>query len=700
AAGQESLLYALRTHQSSRILCQYRMPETPVMVYLTLEPLRRFNNYFVLRAVRDSALPAQKASDKRTPDDTLYRLLEQMPWPIYLAERDGTLLYVNDAFTQALGYAQSDILMEPVKVNDLLVHKPVNKKPEAGIIAFHHRSGYRVMMEYTESTLQTFSGDSMRMGLGHIVTNYALEEQPDHSSTPLSFTTWQQVMHFSPIAIACLDQEGSVVHGNRSFFTLTGKPQGVTGWPLTDVIHGDHAPSLARLLRNSESTERNAPLEIKLVGNQEYLALLHLRHLEDGPYKFVAYLVDVTEHKDLEVKFTQAQKMHAVGQLAGGVPHDFNNLLTAMLGFCDLLLIRHPPGDPSFADIMQIKQNANRAANLVRQLLAFSRKQTLQPEVIDLSEALSELSHLIRRLIGEAIELKVYHGRDVALIKADHNQLEQVIINLAVNARDAMVGGGTLTLRTRMIRIDATHPLPKDAILPSQDEETIPEGDYVCIEIADTGHGIPRNYIQKIFEPIFTTKGPGAGTGLGLATVYGIIKQTGGYLMVASEEGKGTRFLIFLKPHIPETSETTPDTIKEESNHDAADLTGVGTILLVEDEAPVRAFSSRALSNKGYKVLEAESGLIALDVLKEHGDEVDMIITDVMMPGLTGTELVEQIGDTYPDMQVLFISGYAEDMFLGQHSNNPHIHFLPKPFTLKQLAAKVKDVMDQGNGNV
>ena len=242
------------------------------------------------------------------------------------------------------------------------------------------------------------------------------------------------------------------------------------------------------------------------------------------------HFIDVTEQKNLEVQFAQSQKMQAVGQLAGGVAHDFNNLLTAMIGFCDLLLMRFRPGDPSFADIMQIKQNANRAANLVRQLLAFSRQQTLQPRILDITDVLVELSHLLRRLIGENIELKVVHGRDLGLVKVDQGQLEQVIINLAVNARDAMPGGGTLTIRT------ANH-VQSGAM--RRGHEIMPAGNYVLIEVADTGIGIPKENLERIFEPFFSTKEIGSGTGLGLSTVYGIVKQTGGFVFVDSDAGRG-----------------------------------------------------------------------------------------------------------------------------------------------------------------
>ncbi len=391
---------------------------------------------------------------------------------------------------------------------------------------------------------------------------------------------------------------------------------------------------------------------------------------------------------EFDLRAVHAQKMHAVGQLAGGIAHDFNNLLTAMIGFCDLLLTRHPPGDPSFADIMQVKQNANRAANLVRQLLAFSRKQTLQPEILDLTEILTELSHLIRRLIGENIEFNLQCDKDLWKIKADHGQLEQVIINLAVNSRDAMHGGGKLDIKADNITLADNYRPDRNTFTAS--DEHMEAGDYVRLEIEDNGHGMSREVMQKIFDPFYTTKELGQGTGLGLSTVFGIIEQSGGHVYVFSREGEGTKFTIFLKRHVAQEGEAKHD---KEERENIGDLTGQGTILIVEDEAPVRIFSSRALSNKGYNVLEAESGEKALEVVKEKGDEIDIVITDVVMPGINGPDMIKEAVRQYPDIKVIFISGYGEDEFMKSYGDKREFHFLPKPYSLQQLATKVRQVI-------
>jgi two-component system cell cycle sensor histidine kinase/response regulator CckA len=381
------------------------------------------------------------------------------------------------------------------------------------------------------------------------------------------------------------------------------------------------------------------------------------------------------------VQFAQSQKMQAVGQLAGGIAHDFNNLLTAMIGFSDLLLLRHRPGDQSFADIMHIKQNANRAAGLVRQLLAFSRQQTLQPRVLDMTDILAELSHLLRRLIGETIELEMIHGRDLGPVKADQGQLEQVIINLAVNARDAMPDGGTLTIET-----DSAHL----ARSMKRKGEIIPAGDYTRIRVTDTGCGIAEDELDRIFEPFYSTKEVGAGTGLGLSTVYGIVSQTGGFVDVDSRPDRGTAFSIYLPHHEANEDEERAAVAAAEASRD---LTGTGTVLLVEDEDAVRAFGARALRNKGYNVLEASSGESALELLNEQQDPIDLLITDVVMPRLDGPALVREVREKRPDLPVIFISGYAEDSFRQRLGREAGIHFLPKPFSLKELAGKVKEVM-------
>lgn len=500
----------------------------------------------------------------------------------------------------------------------------------------------------------------------------------------------------SPIAIATLDSNWRVAYCNQAFSNLTGKSlDDLLPISFLNLLADDKKSEAEAMLKKAFSgqiPEGTQTFTLLLPNASEIIVSVYLSKLEsDADNALILHFIDITEQKNLEMRFAHSQKMQAVGQLAGGVAHDFNNLLTAMIGFCDLLLMRHPAGDQSFADIMQIKQNANRAANLVRQLLAFSRRQTLQPKVLDLTDVLAELANLIRRLIGENIELKMIHGRDIGYVRADQGQLEQVLINLAVNARDAMKGGGVLTIRTSKYSINRSNPLPRDLVSPAEEDTKIADGEYVLVEVVDTGCGIPKNILQKIFEPFFSTKEVGSGTGLGLSTVFGIVKQTGGYVYVASKAGEGTNFSLFF-PSVSAADVTVENAVGAAVEKADIDLTGKSTILLVEDETPVRLFAGRALRNKGYTVLEGDCGEMGIELMNQHGGEVEVIVTDVIMPGMTGPKMIEQISAKYPNVKVIFISGYAEDVFVDNYGSERKFNFLAKPFTLKQLASKIKEV--------
>jgi two-component system cell cycle sensor histidine kinase/response regulator CckA len=397
--------------------------------------------------------------------------------------------------------------------------------------------------------------------------------------------------------------------------------------------------------------------------------------------ELIAVLSDATELKSLEAQFVQSQKMQAIGQLAGGVAHDFNNLLTAISGHCDLLLLRHDRADPDYGDLVQIHQNANRAASLVGQLLAFSRKQTLKPEVIDLRDTLADLTHLLNRLVGEKVSLTLSHDVGLLPIRVDKRQLEQVIMNLVVNARDAMIAGGEIKIETRNEILTA--PLVRD-------RASVPEGEYVLVKVTDQGVGIPPERMQKIFEPFFTTKRTGEGTGLGLSTAYGIIKQTGGFIFVDSVVGSGTSFAIYLPAHTALAEAIVETKVPTISSTDNQAARGSGVILLVEDEAPVRAFASRALRMRGYTVIEADCAEEALEILEDPELEVDLFVSDVIMPGMDGPTWVSEALKHRPNVKVVFVSGYAEDHFSEQQARIPNSVFLPKPFSLSELTATVQ----------
>ena len=480
-----------------------------------------------------------------------------------------------------------------------------------------------------------------------------------------------------PVGIAIVAADGSLADSNAAFRALladadtdtagAGLPDAAALFALPD---GDpFRPEL------QDPSPRS--LEVVFGADLGRSATVFLGAVNDG--RRVLHLIETTHQKKLELQFAQSQKMLAVGKLAGGIAHDFNNLLTAMTGFCDLLLLRHQPGDPSFADIMQIKHNANRAANLVRQLLAFSRQQTLQPRVMTLADVVADLSSLLRRLLGAGIELRVEHGADVCPVRVDRVQLEQVLINLAVNARDAMDGSGLLTIRIQDVQPSQVNVPPREPPLPT--------ARWVLIQVEDSGPGIAATTLPRIFDPFFTTKPVGEGTGLGLSTVFGIVKQTDGYIYADNAPEGGARFSVYLPAHTQEVVESVPVAPSR------ADLTGAGSILLVEDEDPVRMFGARALRSKGYRVTEARTGQAALALLEREAVPFDLLITDVVMPELDGPALIEQIRASHPDMRVICISGYAESTFRDKLSEFGDLHFLAKPFTLQQLAGKVKEVM-------
>jgi two-component system cell cycle sensor histidine kinase/response regulator CckA len=432
-----------------------------------------------------------------------------------------------------------------------------------------------------------------------------------------------------------------------------------------------------------------SPLEIHLNNSKESILSAYVIAIpvKNKTGLFIQFH-DITEQKRFESQLVQSQKMQAVGQLSGGIAHDFNNLLTVMIGFCDLILLRQTPGDQSFTDVMQIKQNAMRATNLVRQLLAFSRKQTLEPIVLNITDALTELSALLRRLLGANVDLKIKYTRDLGLILIDKGHFDQVIMNVMVNARDAMVRGGTITLTTQ----NCEFKKPK-----CYGHMSIPAGSYVLMEITDTGEGIKPEILDRIFDPFFSTKEVGEGTGLGLSTVYGIIKQAGGFIHVDSTVGVGTTFNIYLPHCTPE--EILKATLPKQEKTQLQDLTGSSTILLVEDEDAVRLFSARALRSKGYTVIEAINGEEALKYMDSHPEKIDLVISDVIMPNMDGPSFVNEMNQLRENQKVLFISGYAEDTFYNRIKDDSQIRFLAKPFTLIDLATRVKEILNEEGGS-
>ncbi len=672
---------------------------------------------FVLWGVEDITPRRQVEQIIQKEQERFADLVEHAPIGFYSVDEEGRFLFVNETLAAWLGLARDQINAGGLRLHEMVATPlppgtaPYNpfggdESPLSGEVVLCGPSGRRFLAYVRQEVVPSESGVGLRTR--SIVHDLSRERELE-AALQVSEQRFRRFFEEAPVGIALIDGAGRIEECNGAFAEMVeGTPARLRGAALIDFIAEEDRPAAAeRLDAVAGGAVPGQPLEIRLSGEAGRTATLYASRREvepghpprpdaegegaDGPRAqasgLIAHFIDTTEQKKLEVQFTQSQKMQAVGQLAGGIAHDFNNLLTAMIGFCDLLLLRHRAGDQSFADIMQIKQNANRAANLVRQLLAFSRQQTLQPRVLNVTDVLAELSHLLRRLIGENIELQMVHGRDLFPVKVDHGQLEQVIINLAVNARDAMPEGGKLTIRTRNVTV---------ATPVSRGAETMPPGDYVLIEVADTGTGIAPQIIDRIFDPFFSTKEVGSGTGLGLSTVYGIVKQTGGFVFVDSKLGEGSAFGIYLPRH---AASAAGDVARVATGADGAggrDLTGIGTVLLVEDEDAVRLFSARALRNKGYNVLEARSGEAALEIIEQNLDSIDLLITDVVMPRMDGPTLIREVRARRPDIKVIFISGYTEDAFRKRLDEGDDIHFLPKPFSLKQLAGKVKEVMREG----
>jgi len=494
----------------------------------------------------------------------------------------------------------------------------------------------------------------------------------------------ETLLSLLPFGLAMVDRDGRFLYMNRAFTRAAGVAEGrMPRYPGDLVVGEDKGPLADMIRRHSSGQQVGGDLSIRLAGQSDEpvsMRVVGVRGL--GEAAVLLSLKDSSEESRLKRQVAQQSKMQAVGQLAGGVAHDFNNILTAVLGSCDLMLMRHTPGDSDYDDIQHIRSNANRAASLTRQLLAFSRQQTLRPQILQLPDVISEVSHLLKRLMGDTVELAVHHGRGLGAVRADPVQLEQVIINLAVNARDAMMpGGGTLTIETYPVATSTVREMGS---------EIMPPADYSALKISDTGAGIPADVLPKIFEPFFTTKDVGKGTGLGLSTVYGIVKQSAGFIFADSKPGEGASFTIYLPVHraAGDAPATPPPAARPKKSQ-----WGTGTILLVEDEDMVRAVAERALTRAGYTVVAARQGEEGLERF-EAMDTVDLVISDVVMPVTDGPAMVRAMRARRPDLPVLFMSGYAEEQ-LRQSIDIANVAFLPKPFSVAQLAEAVSMALDE-----
>ncbi|WP_398288870.1 response regulator [Sphingomonas nostoxanthinifaciens] len=591
---------------------------------------------------------------------------------LVLADPDGTIVAANDVFAyRALGERKEKVAGQ--NLADLL------RTSEDGAVRIA-RDGDDVPQL---RVIPVPVGDDAAHGPAVFLL---LDEDPEAISVAAARGAATVHLHgllaMLPLGLALLERDGRFLFMNDAFRRAARIGPGEVAVYPSDLVLEEDKPIVSDAVRRF-AAGRALPgdLAIQLKHLPEEPVALTIANAKGlGDAAVLLSLKDDSEESKLKRQIAQATKMQAVGQLAGGVAHDFNNILTAIMGHCDLMLMRHTPGDIDYDDIQQIKHNSNRAASLTRQLLAFSRQQTLRPQILQLPDVISEVSNLLRRLLGETVKLEVKHGRNLGLVRADPGQLEQVIVNLAVNGRDAMPNGGTLTLQT----------LPVTAAeVRRMRSEILPVADYTALRVSDTGTGIPPDIIGKIFEPFFTTKEVGKGTGLGLSTVYGIVKQTDGWIFAESELGRGTTFVIYLPIHHAAAELPTP---AAQARVEAPSETwGTGTILLVEDEAMVRAVAERALTRQGYTVLTATNGEEALELL-ENGDAPDLLISDVVMPTMDGPTLVRAARAKFPDLPILFMSGYAEEQ-LRKSIDIDRVAFLPKPFSVHQLAQAARDVL-------
>jgi len=634
--------------------------------------------------------------------------LDHAPAGFFSVDAAGDIVYLNATLAAWLDQDLAQVGAGPLRLGDIIAGEG------AALLTMLNAAPGEVKTEVFDLDLRTRGGKPVPVRLFHKVAfgadgspgpsrTLALNRARGEGNDPQRAAEVRFMRFFqnTPMAIATVDKTGRIGRSNARFATtFEGLLRSEDRSILSVVIERDRPALEAAIRKAAEGQSDIAPVEAALTGSPERWAnffVLAVDEEERDVEAAIVYALETTAQRTLENRFQQQQKMESVGQLAGGIAHDFNNVLSAIMMATDFLLNAHKPTDPSFKDIMQIKQNANRAAALVRQLLAFSRKQTLRPQVLDLGETLSDLGMLLKRLIGEKVSLEIVHGRELWPVKVDISQFEQVIVNLAVNARDAMSDGGKLTLRTANISAQECQSFAFKGM---------PIADYVLVEVSDTGMGIPAEIIDKIFEPFFTTKEVGKGTGLGLSTVYGIVKQTGGFVYADSEPGR-TAFRIFLPRHFPGADEVlglpagdapaiagalaAADTMARAAT---ADLTGEGTILLVEDEEGLRALNARGLSSRGYTVLEAGNGLEAIETLEKHG-HVDLVVSDVVMPEMDGPTLLKELRRRDPEVKIIFVSGYAEEAFSKNLPSQEQYAFLAKPFTLKQLVAEVKKTLMQ-----
>lgn len=654
----------------------------PAQYEVIVSPLPKGRALWRLRRIAGSE-EATGIADLRS----LY--VEDAPMGFFAARPDGVITYANGWLRELLGLPEQltevriDDIMRPEFVK-LLSRDRKSGAPGRADIMVRGRDGIEVPVQaVTTWTGKGAAAHGRTILMPNAQTYSGGERQMLQSASRPPRADGDPMFDDAPFGAVRLEggsvDSAVILDSNRALMTLTeGKAAPGTGF--ADLFAAEEGPGeLADRLLDAI----DKPVPLTLSGSE-------MRHVNvfvtlDGQGRpSVAYVIDMTEQKQLEIRLAQGEKMQAIGQLAGGVAHDFNNVLTGIMLNTDTLMTRHPVGDPSYENLKSIHEFSVRARDLVRMLLAYARQQTFKSELLNVTDFLGEFSILLRQILDERIELDVVHGRDLPHIRADKNQIETAIINLVANARDAMLDdgkGGKLTIRTTTATAKEAH---------QRGFNFVEAGAYLLIEIEDTGKGMTREIMDKIFQPFFTTKEVGVGTGLGLSTVYGIIKQSGGYICPISEVGKGTTFQIYL-PALDESE--IPQEVHEPVEMAAprpVDMSGRGRILLVEDEDGVRGIAASLLESRGYEVEQACDGEEALEILTEQPCSFDLIISDVVMPGMDGPTLMKEAREHLGDARIIFISGYAERDVAKQLDEDRAVSFLPKPFTVKILAERVK----------
>ena len=649
----------------------------------------------VLWRFADVTLERQSALLEAGAAETRFSLYNTAPVGLLAVRGDGVVAHMNATMLRMLG-ANPAAHDEPVQLESLfsrtgaeVLRRHAGANPTGGyqcaldlLTRNNRRLPVRVVASTTPPGVDPLNDERILVVMRNEWT------EPASLIGDATDPSFARQFESAPFGIATVTATGKLARANPAFSQMAFGAIDGSDTRALDILCRDTDLESRALVEQSLTDALAgqaglAPVDFSAGAKGEFGRRIYITPLVPSPGSreaAILYIVDTTEQKALEAKFTQSQKMEAIGKLAGGIAHDFNNVLTAIIGSADLMLQTHRASDASHKDIQNIKQSANRAAGLVAKLMAFSRQQTLKLEVLQLNDVVTDVRPMLKTSLGEKIDLQISTGRDQWYVKADRTQLDQVIVNFAVNARDAMPNGGSFTISTRNVSEREAQKLPYTGI---------PVAEYVLIEAEDSGTGMPPEVLAKIFEPFFTTKDIGKGTGLGLATVYGIVKQLSGYIFAESTQGKGTTFRVYLpRAHVENEAEfVAAKAIKKDVI--PADLTGTATVLIIEDEDMVRSVAVRSLTRFGYKVLEAGNGLEALDVLAEHA--VDIVVSDVVMPEMDGPAFLKEIRKTRPDLKIIFVSGHTNEAFKATVDENEVFAFLPKPFSLPQLVAKVKE---------